>query len=56
MTAFGKGAVSDFFKKGEKRAVCVRVIGLMDAGAFDIDGRSPLYAELQSLVSFLEGN
>lgn len=49
----GAGAVSDFFKKGEKLEVCKRVIGLMESGAFDIDSRSPIYGELQALVSYV---
>jgi hypothetical protein len=51
----GTGAVSDLFKKDEKQEVCKRVINLMEAGAFDIDSRSPMYGELQALVNYVGG-
>jgi hypothetical protein len=51
----GSGAVNSFFKTGEKQEICKRVIGLMEAGVFNIDSRSPMYGELQALVSYVEG-
>ncbi|MRW94583.1 hypothetical protein GJ699_31910 [Duganella sp. FT80W] len=50
----GAATVADFFRKGEKMEVCLRVIGLMDGGAFDIKPGTPMHPELQALVQYFE--
>jgi hypothetical protein len=41
--------------KDDKQAACRKVIGLMEAGAFDIDQRSPMFGEIQALLNYAGG-
>jgi hypothetical protein len=51
----GGGAVADMIGKDDKQAACRKVIGLMEAGAFDIDQRSPMFGEIQALLNYAGG-
>jgi hypothetical protein len=51
----GMQRVADMIGKDDKQAACRKVIGLMEAGAFDIDQRSPMFGEIQALLNYAGG-
>jgi hypothetical protein len=50
--ASADGLLQQWFRDGSKEEVCKRSVGLVDAGAFDISPRSPMFTELQALVDW----
>lgn len=49
------GVLQKWFQSGNKEKVCQRVVGLVDAGAFDISTSTPVFKELQALVTWIQG-
>lgn len=45
---------NEILKRGERPAVCQRSIGLIEAGAFDVNARAPMFGEIEALVQWAE--
>lgn len=48
--AQAEGSVNSLYANGGKEKACQRMIPLIDAGAYDITARAPMFDELEALV------
>jgi hypothetical protein len=51
VTRDGEGAVADAFAKVSKLEMCKKIVGLIDAGAFDVNSKHPFFTELERLAN-----
>lgn len=50
----GDVAANEWLSRGEQKQACVRVIALIENGAFDFTSEGPIFDELEALVSWAQ--
>jgi hypothetical protein len=49
-----EATVKSWLDRPEKQEACKRVVALIESGAYDISSNSPMYGELENLVSWAQ--